>query len=51
VLARLLERHPRGDVKEVLCRSLAGEAKAHPQSRMALWVSLGFLARVRAARL
>jgi len=46
---RVLARHPRADLKRVLCSLLSREHDQHPDSRIGLWVSLGFLQRVRAA--
>ncbi len=45
----ILERYPRGDLKAFLVDVFERERAAHPTSRIALWVSLGFLDRVERA--
>jgi len=43
---RVLARHPRGELKAFLADVFAREAREHPKSRMALWVSFGFADRI-----
>ena len=45
----VLTTYPRGAVTSYLVERLARESAAHPDSRIALWVSLGFLKRIQAA--
>jgi hypothetical protein len=45
--ARVFSEHALGDFGEVLSMLLTRESQAHPDSRAALWVSLGFLDRIR----
>jgi hypothetical protein len=47
--ARVLERHPRGDLVDFLVDAFGRDVAAHPGTRMGLWVRHGFLERVRAA--
>jgi hypothetical protein len=47
--ARVLAKYPRGDLKEFLAGVLGREGRENPSSRMGLWVSFGFLDRVRRA--
>ena len=49
VRRRVLERHPRGALKSFLVDALARDATRHRGTRMALWVSHGFLDRIREA--
>jgi len=46
---RVLERYPRGDLKGFLADFFVQEAEKHPESRMGLWVSSGFVDRIRRA--
>ena len=45
----VLTTYPRGAVTSYLVERLARESAAHPDSRIALRVSLGFLKRIQAA--
>lgn len=46
---RVLARHPRGELKTFLAEVFERERKEHPESRMGLWVSNGFIDRIRSA--
>jgi hypothetical protein len=45
----ILAKYPRRDLKRYLVERLQQDAEEHPDSRIALWVSMGFLDRIRAA--
>jgi hypothetical protein len=49
VRAKVFEKYARGDFAGVFSKLLLEESKAHPDSRAALWVSLGFVDRIRKA--
>ena len=42
VRAAVLERHPRGDVVDVLVRAFREERRLHPAARVGRWMALGF---------
>lgn len=47
--AAVLTRHPRRDMKRQLCGAFAEEARRAPATRIALYMKLGFAARIQAA--
>ena len=47
MIGAVLERHPRGDLMEVLLPLLAEEKRRHPTARVSRWMSVGFGALVR----
>lgn len=49
LVERVLARHPRGALKSFLVDAFTRDAARHPGTRMALWVSHGFLDRIRKA--
>jgi hypothetical protein len=49
VRERILRMYPRLEMKAFLLEALRREQREHPASRMALWVSMGFLDRIRRA--